>query len=68
MRSRRWVVAVLILPFLGVLYPPLYAGIKPTLGGVPFFIWYQFAWTIVTAVLTISVYFIVHDDHAGEDA
>jgi hypothetical protein len=53
--KRRWYV-LLVLPFLGLLYPPLYASEDPDLFGVPFFYWYQFAWVIVAAVLTAVVY------------
>jgi Protein of unknown function (DUF3311) len=44
------------LPFLGLLYPPLYATEGPELFGFPFFYWYQFAWVPVTAALTYFVY------------
>ena len=39
---RRWYL-LLALPFLGLLYPPLYATEDPELLGFPFFYWYQFA-------------------------
>jgi hypothetical protein len=44
------------LPLLGLLYPPLYARHDPELAGIPFFYWYQFAWVIVAAALTLLVY------------
>jgi hypothetical protein len=49
--SRRWY-ALLVLPFAGLLWPPLYVRDEPRLGGVPFFYWYQFAWVIVSVTLT----------------
>jgi hypothetical protein len=52
---RRWYV-LLVLPFLGLLYPPLYATEDPELFGFPFFYWYQFAWVPLTAGLTYFVY------------
>jgi hypothetical protein len=52
----RWWYVLLALPFVGLLYPPLYASDDPTLFGVPFFYWYQFAWVIMAAVLTAFVY------------
>jgi hypothetical protein len=52
----RWWYALLALPLLGLLYPPLYATRDPELAGIPFFYWYQFAWVIVSAVLTLVVY------------
>ena len=54
-RHRRWQV-LLILPFFGLLYPPLYATHSPELFGFPFFYWYQLAWVPVAAVLTWFVY------------
>jgi hypothetical protein len=54
--SRRWVYLLLVPPFAALLYPPLYAKHDPELFGFPFFYWYQFAWVVVTAVLTAIVY------------
>jgi len=54
--SRRWVYLLLVPPFLALLYPPLYAKHDPELFGFPFFYWYQFAWVLVTDVLTAIVY------------
>ena len=45
-----------IRPFLGLLYPPLYASEDPELFGFPFFYWYQFAWVPLTAGLIYFVY------------
>ncbi|MFL5821716.1 MAG: DUF3311 domain-containing protein [Solirubrobacteraceae bacterium] len=47
---------LLVLPFLGLLWLPLYASEYPRLLGFPFFYWYQFAWVPVTALLTWIVY------------
>jgi Na+/melibiose symporter-like transporter len=55
-RPSRWWYALLALPLLGLLYPPLYATRDPELAGIPFFYWYQFAWVVVAAVLTLLVY------------
>jgi hypothetical protein len=52
----RWWYALLALPLLGLLYPPLYATRDPELAGIPFFYWYQFAWVVVAALLTLVVY------------
>jgi Protein of unknown function (DUF3311) len=52
---RRWYL-LLLLPFAGLLYPPLYSTEDPQLFGFPFFYWYQFVWVPVTAVLTYFVY------------
>ena len=55
-RPSRWWYALLALPVLGLIYPPLYARQDPELAGIPFFYWYQFAWVIGAALLTLLVY------------
>ena len=55
-RPSRWWYALLALPLLGLLYPPLYATRDPELAGIPFFYWYQFAWVVLAVVLTLLVY------------
>jgi hypothetical protein len=55
-RSHRGWYLLLALPFLGLLYPPLYAKESPELFGFPFFYWYQLLWVPVTALLTFIVY------------
>ena len=52
----RWWYLLLVLPFAGLLIVPIYAHKTPELFGFPFFYWYQFAWVIVAALLTIFVY------------
>jgi hypothetical protein len=47
---------LLAVPFLGLLYPPLYATEDPEQFGFPFFYWYQFAWVPLTAGITYFVY------------
>ncbi len=63
MRARNWVLVLLVVPFFLVLYPPLYAALQPRFLGLPFFIWYQFAVSIFSALLTIVVYLV---DSSGE--
>lgn len=46
---------LLVIPFVALLWP-VYLRAEPALGGFPFFYWYQFAWLIVTAILTWIVY------------
>ena len=52
-RAWQW---LLLLPFVGLLFPGIYAHANPTLFGVPFFYWYQFAWVIASAIITGFVY------------
>jgi Protein of unknown function (DUF3311) len=47
---------LMVPPFIALLWPPFYAHTDPTLGGIPFFIWYQFLWVIITAVLMAIVF------------
>lgn len=47
-RAYRW---LLILPYLGLCFPALYARATPTLFGFPFFYWYQFAWVLLASFL-----------------
>ncbi|TWJ16570.1 DUF3311 domain-containing protein [Geobacter argillaceus] len=51
---------LLLLPFLGLLWPPLYARSEPQLLGFPFFYWYQFLWVILSAIITGFVYLATH--------
>ena len=51
-----WLLVLFILPFVALLWPPFYNVTEPRLIGVPFFYWFQLAWIIVTALLTLVVY------------
>jgi hypothetical protein len=53
--------SLLVLPFVGLLWVPLYNRREPYLAGFPFFYWYQFAWIGVSAALTAVVYFATRD-------
>jgi len=55
-RPSRWWYALLALPLLGLLYPPLYSTRDPELAGIPFFYWYQFAWVVLAVIITLVVY------------
>jgi hypothetical protein len=51
-----WSLLLLLIPFAALLYPPFYAHLHPELGGIPFFIWYQFAAVLVGSAVTGLVY------------
>jgi Protein of unknown function (DUF3311) len=53
----RWWRWLLVLPFIALLWVPSYNSIEPTLGGVPFFYWYQFLWLFITSGLIIFLYY-----------
>jgi hypothetical protein len=50
---------IFVIPFAALLYP-FYLSASPSLGGMPFFYWYQFAWLFITAGFTWFVYVMVH--------
>jgi hypothetical protein len=50
---------IFVVPFAALLYP-FYLKASPSLGGFPFFYWYQFAWLFITAGLTWFVYRMAH--------
>lgn len=54
-RRRRWY-ALLLVPYVFLLWVPLYARREPELWGFPFFYWYQFLWVILSAAITALVY------------
>lgn len=60
--SRRWVLLLLVGPYVGLLLPGLYANRDPKLGGIPFFIWYQFAWVLLGVAITGAVYVLTRGE------
>lgn len=56
MRRNRWAGWILVIPFVALLAVPLYARTDPAIDGVPFFLWWTFAWAPVTALLTVLVF------------
>lgn len=53
--NRGWY-ALLALPLVGTLIPPIYNSADPTLIGIPFFYWYQMLWVPLSVVCTVVVY------------
>jgi hypothetical protein len=47
---------LLLLPLVGVLLPWIYNKADPTLGGIPFFYWYQMLWIAISVLVTLVVY------------
>lgn len=62
-RSTRGWYVLLVLPFLGLLYPPLYATEDPRLFGFPFFYWYQLAWVFLAAGLCALSFLLLKREH-----
>ena len=57
-RRRRFnpVVLLLLLPLVGTLIPEIYNRSHPSIGGMPFFYWYQLLWIAVSVACTLVVY------------
>lgn len=54
----------LVVPIVLPLCVPLYDRITPTLGGIPFFYWWQILWVVITAGLVAVAYALVRHDNA----
>jgi len=50
-----WWNLLLLIPFVALLWVPIYNRIEPTLFNIPFFYWYQFAWVILTSLIIVLV-------------
>jgi Protein of unknown function (DUF3311) len=57
-KNRRWLLLLLLVPFIALLWPPFYNTYDPRFFGIPFFYWYQMLWIILTALLTIILYLV----------
>ena len=56
---KRWY-WLLTLPWIAALYVPSYNQLEPTLGGFPFFYWYQMALVGFAALAIAVVYYKAH--------
>lgn len=56
----RWAYVLLILPFVALLWVPLYNRVTPVLWGFPFFYWYQLAWVPVSVLVSGVVYLLTN--------
>jgi hypothetical protein len=58
-RQRRpWTLLLLLVPVAVVIYPPLYDHDKPSLAGLPFFVWYQLLAVAFGGLVTGIVYLL----------
>ncbi|MBA8901367.1 MULTISPECIES: DUF3311 domain-containing protein [unclassified Phyllobacterium] len=61
--SKRAILWLLVIPYIGLLWVPFYNFREPELLGFPFFYWYQLAFVPLTAFITWIVYRSTsHDD------
>jgi hypothetical protein len=56
---------MLLVPFVALLWVPFYDSLEPELFGIPFFYWYQMAWTLLGAVCTLPVY--LHEERTKKE-
>jgi hypothetical protein len=56
-KGRRWLLLLLLIPFIFVFWPPFYNAREPVVAGFPFFYWFQLLWIVITAIITAIVYF-----------
>jgi Protein of unknown function (DUF3311) len=54
-KNRGWLV-LLVLPYIALCFPSIYARATPALFGFPFFYWYQFLWVVLASMLMFVVY------------
>jgi hypothetical protein len=57
-KNRRWLLLLLVIPFIVLLWPPFYNFRDPELFDMPFFYWFQLLWIILTAIITALVYLL----------
>ncbi|MDQ2802115.1 MAG: DUF3311 domain-containing protein [Pseudomonadota bacterium] len=55
-----WSRILLVIPFVAMLWVPLYNRIEPKLWSFPFFYWYQLLWILLTVVVVYAVYLVEH--------
>ena len=55
-----WIVIAVLLAasLVGTLWVPFYNHTSPTLGGFPFFYWYQLMWVPIVAILSAAAYLL----------
>jgi len=56
-----WWYLLLLVQFVLMLWVPSYNKLEPSLGGLPFFYWYQLLWVFISAILIAIVYFATDD-------
>ena len=57
-----------IVPFVAVLWVPIFDKDKPEVAGFPFFFWWQLLWVAVTAALMGLAYFVVRREELARKA
>jgi hypothetical protein len=55
-RYSKWWLLPLVLPYIALCFPQIYARATPQLFGFPFFYWYQLAWVVLASTIMGVVY------------
>jgi hypothetical protein len=55
-QRRPWSLLLLLVPMAAIAYPPLYSRTDPSIGGVPFFVWYLILAVVFGGLVTGVVY------------
>ncbi len=65
-----WIVIAIVLAaaLIGTLWVPFYNHLTPTLGGFPFFYWYQLLWVPIVAILSAIAYLLSRTAQRGSSA
>lgn len=53
---------LLLIPLVGTLIPEVYNRRNPSIGGMPFFYWYQMVWVAISVSITYYVYVSTRGD------
>jgi hypothetical protein len=53
-----WARLLLLLPFIAMLWVASYNSAEPSIGGIPFFYWYQLLWVLLGAAIVAFVYIV----------
>lgn len=65
---RAAVTVLLAAAVVGTLWVPFYNSPTPTLGGFPFYYWYQLVWIPAVALLSWCAYLLTRRTERGEPA
>ena len=56
--KRHWLRILFVLPFIAMLWVASYNSVEPSVGGIPFFYWYQLLWVLLGAAIVAFVYIV----------
>ena len=65
-RGFRLIHLLLIVPYVAMMWVPIYNRIDPRIAGIPFFYWYQLVWIVLGAAVLLPIY--LSEERRGDDA